>query len=109
MRKPWLFYLGLYAVLIAATTPLAMEWVPPNRWYGFRFPGARLAPHLWYDLNALGGRMFIAGLSLCLLVNLLLMWRGGPALRQNLPWINVTLVLVTFWIVTSELLRQLPG
>jgi hypothetical protein len=109
MRRLIWTYLGLYAVLACAALPLAMGWVPPNRWYGFRLPGASLSPQLWYEINALGGKLFVAGLVLCAAVNAMLLWRGTRAVHAYLPWINAALILLNFWLVTSELLLRLPS
>jgi len=108
MRKPVWTYVGLYAVLILAALPLLLQWVPPNRWYGFRFPGAQLNPALWYEINALGGKLFISGLLICGAVNLVLVWKGPQQVLAYLPWINAALILLNFWLVTSELLLHLP-
>jgi hypothetical protein len=43
--------------------PLLLDWVPPNRFYGFRTPATLASPQLWYDVNrATGWAMLIAGL-----------------------------------------------
>lgn len=109
MRKSAWTYLGLYAVLILAALPLLLEWVPPNRWYGFRFPGAQINPAIWYEINALGGKLFIGGLLICAAINVLLIWKGPQQVQPYLPWINAALILLNFWLVTSELLLRLPG
>ena len=109
MRKLLVRYLGLYGLLVLATLPLVLGWVPPNRWYGFRFPGARLEPALWYQINAMGGRLFIAGLIMCALVNAVLIWRALKLVRPHLGWLNVTLILLNFWIVTTDIITRLPG
>lgn len=108
MRRNVSLYLGLYAVLIVAALPLLLRWVPPNRWYGFRFPGARINPELWYEINALGGQLFISGLLICGVINIVLLWRGPRQVLAYLPWINAALILLNFWLVTSELLLHLP-
>jgi SdpI/YfhL protein family len=99
---------SLYAVLAAATLPLVLRLVPPNRWYGFRFPGAQLDPQVWYDLNAMGGRLFLAALVICAAINALLFWKGTAAMVSIAAWINAGLILLSFWLVTLELLQYLP-
>ena len=106
--KPFWKILGLYAVLAAATLPLLAGWMPPNRWYGFRFPGALDSPELWYRLNALGGRNLLVALAACVAVNFLVVWKGTPAMVRNLGWINAALILFSFWSVTLDLLAELP-
>lgn len=108
MFTPFRQYLGLYVVLILAALPLVFGWVPPNRWYGFRLTGAGLDPSHWYAINALGGKIFIAAMFLCLAANALILWKGTPAIRSNLGWINAALIFLSFWLVTLELLDRLP-
>jgi len=106
-RRQWTT-LSLYGVLLLAALPLALGWIPPNRWYGFRFPGALFAPDLWYRLNALGGQMFIAGLLLCAGLNALAQWLAPKPFQPFLPWVSVGLVFINFWLVTTELVSRLP-
>jgi hypothetical protein len=108
MGKKLLTYLGLYGVLVLAAAPLALRWIPPNRWYGFRFPGALFAPQLWYEINALGGQMFIGGLAVCAAITALALWRAPENLQPYLPWLSAALILINFWLVTTELLSRLP-
>ncbi len=99
---------SLYAVLIAATVPLALGLVPPNNWYGFRLPGARIDLQSWYEINVLGGKLFIAGLVICAAINALIFWKGTEAMLRIVAWINAGLILLSFWLVTLELLQSLP-
>jgi hypothetical protein len=106
--KPIWGIVGLYLVLALATVPLVAGWVPPNPWYGFRFPGALESPTLWYRLNAIGGRNLLIALAVCVVVNLLVAWKGSAGMMRNLGWINAGLILLSFWSVTLDLLDQLP-
>ncbi|HKI97484.1 MAG TPA: SdpI family protein [bacterium] len=99
---------SMYVVLIVANVPLVLGVVPPNRWYGFRLPGARFDPALWYELNAMGGRFFIAALVICAGINALIFWKGTEAFHRIIVWINVGLILLSFWLVSLELLQYLP-
>ena len=101
-------YLGMNAVLIAATLPLVFRLVPPNRWYGFRLPGTEISPELWYGINAIGGQMFIVSMMICAAVNLLFLWRALEKARPYLGWINGALILLSFWTVSQALLQYLP-
>ncbi len=101
--------ISLYAVLVAATLPLVLGGVPPNRWYGFRLPGAQIDPAAWYEINALGGRLFIAAMVICAGLNVLLFWKGPPALLRISGWINGGLILLSFWLVSLELVRHVSG
>ena len=109
MAKKLFAYLSLYGVLILAAAPLALRWVPPNRWYGFRFPGALLNPQLWYELNGHGGQMFIGGMFVCAAVTAVAIWRAPKNLQPFLPWLGAGLILINFWLVTTELLARIPS
>jgi hypothetical protein len=106
-KRFWSIF-GLYGVLVLASLPLALSLVPPNRWYGFRLPGARFSPELWYEINALGGKLFIGALLVCVLLNLIILWKGPEAMQRILVWINAGLILLSFWLVSLELVQRLP-
>lgn len=108
MARRQLITLSLYGVLTLAALPLALRWVPPNRWYGFRFPGALLAPDAWYRINALGARMFILGLAVCAVVNAFALWLTPQRYRHWLPWLSAGLIFINFWLVTAEVVSNLP-
>ena len=108
MRNKLWTILGLYAVLALATLPLLLRWVPPNRWSGFRLPGAMIAPENWYQVNEVGARNFLVGLAVCVVINLLLLWKGTPEMHRHIGWINAALVLITFWLVSVQLVGNLP-
>lgn len=101
--------MSLYAVLVAASVPLALEWVPPNDWYGFRLPGARIHPGSWYELNALGGRLFIGAMLACAALTALIAWKGTEPMQRILPWITAGLIALSFWLVSLELVQSLPA
>lgn len=99
---------SLYVVLAAAALPLALGWIPPNGWYGFRLPGAQMDPGSWYEVNALGGRLFIAAMAICAGLNALLFWKGTAPMLRIAAWINAGLIALSFWLVSLELVQSLP-
>ena len=101
------WYLGLYALLLAMALPLTFRLIPPNRWYGFRIPGRLIDPQRWYEINALGGRSFAVAMIVCFLVNLLVLWAGPKQVLRYINWINATLIFISFWLVTLELIDVL--
>lgn len=104
-RIPW-WYLGLYGALILAGFPLVFEWVPPNRWYGFRLPGAMISPENWYAVNALGGKLLILSMALCGVLNLLFVLPTMDKVRPYQGWINLGLIFLSFWIVSRMLVES---
>ncbi len=106
-KIPWV-YLSLYGVLVLAGLPLVFQLVPPNRWFGFRLPGTGASPALWYEINTLGGKMFILSMVICAGLNLLFSWSGFARLRPHLGLINAGLILLSFWIVSQALVQRLP-
>jgi SdpI/YfhL protein family len=99
---------SLYVVLAGASLPLLLGLVPPNGWYGFRLPGLRLDPAVWYEINSLGARLFIAAMVICAALNALLFWKGTDALLRIAEWINAGLIFLSFWLVSVELVQALP-
>lgn len=106
-RQFWTI-LSLYGVLVLSSLPLVFEWVPPNRWYGFRLPGARISPEAWYEINAIGGQNFAAAMVICAALNVLIFWKAPEAVLRIIVWINAGLILLSFWLVSLELVRHLP-
>lgn len=106
-RRFWM-YLGLNGVMILASLPLTFRLVPPNRWYGFRLPGALIDPKLWYEVNAMGGKLFITAMVVCAVVNVVLFWQAREIAARWAGWINAVLILVSFWLVSVELVSYLP-
>ena len=109
MKMRVITILGLYSVMIAASIPLILSWVPPNRWYGFRLPGLFESPEMWYEINSLGGKMFALAMVLCLVVNGVGLGTRNRILQEYLGIINATLIVISFWVVSLELVRHLPG
>jgi len=107
-RFPWMS-IGLYGVLTLASIPLMMEWVPPNRWYGFRLPGTLIDSALWYSVNATGGKMLILSMLICAVLNLAFLWKGMDKIRPHMGIINIGLIFLSFWIVSQGLLDMIPG
>ena len=52
-----LFACGLTAI---TALPLALRWVPPNRFYGFKTKFTLSDPAVWYAANAFMGRAMVA-------------------------------------------------
>jgi hypothetical protein len=48
--------IGVGVVLMASAVPLMLRRVPPNRWYGIRFPATIGDQEVWYEVNARSGR-----------------------------------------------------
>jgi uncharacterized membrane protein len=67
----WLSTLALVVSglgLIAAGLPLMRRRVPPNRWYGVRFPSTLADERTWYAVNEQSGRdLLIVGSMVVLL------------------------------------------
>lgn len=94
--------------MVLAALPLLLQLVPPNRWYGFRLPGTRLNPELWYSVNAVGAKLFISAMVVCAMLNLLLFWKGTEPMKNLAGWINGLLIVISFWLVSLELLKLVP-
>lgn len=108
MLKKISTYVSLYVVLVASALPLLFRAVPPNRFFGFRLPGTASSPELWYDINALGAKLFIFSMVICGAVNLLFLRRELEKALPYLGWINAGLIGLSFWIVSQMLIQYLP-
>ncbi|HUN42589.1 MAG TPA: SdpI family protein [Acetobacteraceae bacterium] len=55
-------FFGLPVLVFAVGLPLALRWVPPNRFYGFRTSTTLLSLDAWYRINfATGVALSVAG------------------------------------------------
>src|SRR4051812_19926532 len=55
-------------VLAVAGLPLMLRKVPPNRWYGIRFPSTLADERVWYTVNERSGRdLLIVGTAVVVL------------------------------------------
>ena len=99
---------ALYALLFAASLPLALGWVPPNRWYGFRLPGLQHDPALWYAINAVGGSSFAAAMAACACINGLIFWQAPEPMRKLALWINGALIALSVWWASLQVLERWP-
>jgi len=95
-------------VLVAVLgVPLLLDWVPPNRFYGFRTPATLASPQLWYDVNrAAGWALLIAGLlglaGGCVIALVAAEW--SPARRQTIAFCwEGACVLVALLTVSGKL------
>ena len=107
-KRFWTFS-GLYILLALACLPLLLEWIPPNQWFGFQLPGAYLEPELWYEVNRTGGQLLISAMAICAALNLLLFQVGAERVKGIAGWINAGLIVLSFWLVTVELVDRFPG
>jgi hypothetical protein len=75
-------FIGLPAVTFALGIPLALRWVPPNRFYGYRTATTFSSVEAWYQVNrATGLALIAAGLVSGFLV--LFLDQGAIALKPE--------------------------
>jgi hypothetical protein len=60
MIPPIVVHCGIGLLTTAFAIPLVLRKVPMNRIYGVRVPKAFKSEDNWYDINAYGGRLFLA-------------------------------------------------
>jgi len=53
-------FVGLPVLILALGIPLASQWVPPNRFYGYRTATTFASVEAWYDVNRATGLALIA-------------------------------------------------
>jgi uncharacterized membrane protein len=82
MMKMRVLFIGLPALTLALGIPLALRWVPPNRFYGYRTATTFSSVEAWYQVNrATGLALIAAGLISGILV--LFLDQGAIALKPE--------------------------
>ena len=67
-----ILFIGLPILILALGIPLASQWVPPNRFYGYRTATTFASVEAWYRVNRAAGLALIgAGLISGFIVALL--------------------------------------
>lgn len=99
-------------VLGALGVPLVLRKVPPNTWYGVRFPATFADPRVWYEVNARSGRDFLvlAGAVLALDLGLPLAGFSPATHAATCAALLVAGTLassIAAWRQANDLLREL--
>ena len=63
---------GIPLIVLAASAPMALGMVPPNRIYGFRTSETLSSPEVWYAANRAAGWFMIAAAAFSFAFNLAL-------------------------------------
>lgn len=101
----WTIGVGIPILLCALGLPLALQRVPPNRWFGFRTP----SPINWYRTNRAFGISLLFAALFSGLANtaLALCFADGPAAplsvwmaNQSIGW--VILACIPPWVVSRH-------
>jgi hypothetical protein len=79
----------LPALIAVLALPMALEMIPPNRWYGLRTPKTLSSPDIWYSANRFSGWVLVAANSLVICFNLVLLWLHPDWERNTLLLIQV--------------------
>jgi uncharacterized membrane protein len=97
---------ALGPILILLSIPLALRWVPPNRFYGLRIPATRRDESVWYDANALNGRhLLLLGLLMVTLEFLLPRSIRTPVLTA-IGWIGFIGIVAVDWRTANRWVRE---
>ncbi len=88
---PLCFVCGV--TLIAAGLPLYLRRIPPNAWYGARFPSILADHDAWYEINARAGRDFMV-IGAIYLVVLIVSLAAGHSWPDPFPVLVPLAVLV---------------
>jgi hypothetical protein len=79
MIPPIVVHCGLGLVMTAVSVPLVLRKVPMNRFYGIRTLAAFKSDRNWYNINAYGGKLFLAyGVLLTMFGILAQGWAPSP-------------------------------
>ncbi len=86
----WIF---AASVIIAICIPLARGKIPPNRYYGMRFPESFASVDAWYAINRYGGRRMIVWAVPILVLGIAILFLPIAPLMASLM-VPVVIVLV---------------
>lgn len=80
-------------LFVGLSIPLIEQWVPPNRYYGFRTAKTLTNPDVWYEVNRVSGTdLLIAGALITSSSLMMLLW--AQAWRPENVVITLLLVMV---------------
>ena len=89
----WLLAVSILTAL--TSIPLALGWVPPNPFYGFKTRFTRSSPAVWYPANAFVGR----GMLAASLFSAVILYMKPFALRD--AWIEALVVVLPIMLVLA--------
>ena len=100
---------ALFGLLVAGLAiPMILRKVPPNPWYGFRWPKTRRNPDIWYTANEYAGKlMVIAGAVITLASVVLGMLRMSDIAYLALMYQVTVISLLIMGIVSLIYLKTL--
>ncbi len=103
-------HIGLGAMMMIVSAPLAARKVPMNRAYGVRLRKSFVSDSNWYEVNAYGGRLLL-GLGAFLVLFGILARDAAPP--PTSPWAPVFLVaplllLIPALALIAAFARRLP-
>ena len=94
-----ILFIGLPVLVLALGIPLASQWVPPNRFYGFRTAPTFASVEAWSQVNrATGLALLAAGLISGFLV--LLLDQGVLSLKPEARYIIGILLSGIFLLIS---------
>jgi uncharacterized membrane protein len=96
-------------ILIVLSIPLALRWIPPNRFFGLRIPSTCADESVWYDANALNGRhLLVLGLLMVALEFVLPASLRTPVLA-GVGWIGFVGIIVVDCRAANRMRRERQG
>jgi SdpI/YhfL family protein len=97
---------ALGPVLLVASIPMMLGWIPPNRFYGFRIPATLGSKAVWYAVNARFGRhIFVLGLAMVLLEFVLPIAMRVPVLSA-IGTAGLFVIVVADWRTANRWRRE---
>jgi hypothetical protein len=111
MIPPIVVHCGIGLLTAALAIPLILRKVPMNRYYGIRIPKAFKSDENWYDINAYGGKVFLA---YGLLLTVFGLTAQGLAPSPTSIWMAVfivgpLLVIFPFLILINAYAKRMPN
>jgi hypothetical protein len=99
---------ALGPVLLLLSIPLALGWVPPNRFYGFRVAATLKDKAIWYDVNIRAGCQFLMLGALMVALELVLPSAARNITLRTVGMTGLALISISNWRRANRLRRSSP-
>ena len=94
-------------VLILLSIPLAFQWVPRNRLYGFRVGATLRHDAVWYDVNAHSARQSLVLGAVMVALEFVLPLALRNQILSALAVVGLAVIIVINWRRANRLAREM--
>lgn len=98
---------ALGPILILASIPLLLGWIPRNRLYGFRVAATLRHDAIWYDVNARSARHVLLLGAVMIVLEFASPTTLRPEILGTVAVVGLAVATVVSWRYANRLARQL--